>query len=76
MFPNHYKGDTAIMKNEMPLGLMQELTKDKRAMQNYAELSEQERHRILMRARKAQSKEDMHLIVMSLSDKTSAVEYQ
>lgn len=65
-----------MLKTDMPLGLMHELTKDKRAMQNYAALSEQERQRILIRAKKAESKEDMHLIVMSLSDKTSAVEYQ
>lgn len=65
-----------MLKTDMPLGLMYELTKDKRAMQNYATLSEQERQRILTRAKKAESKEDMRLIVMSLSDKTSAVEYQ
>ena len=64
------------MRTEMPIGLMFELTKDKRSMQNYAALSEQERQKILLRARKAQTKEDMHLIVMSLSDKESAVEYQ
>ena len=66
----------SMSKMEMPIGLMHELTKDKRAMQNYAALSEQERQRILTRAKKAESKEDMQLIVMSLSDKTSAVEYQ
>ena len=75
VFPILYKGDTAMYKSEIPLGLMQELVKDKRAMQNYASLSEQEKSVILLKARLAQSKDDMRVIAMSLSDKISAREY-
>ena len=65
-----------MYKSDIPLGLMRELVKDKRAMQNYASLSEQEKSVILLKARKAQSKDDMRVIAMSLSDKIGAQEYQ
>ena len=55
---------------------MSELVRDKRAMQNYASLSEQEKSVILLKARKAQSKDDMRVIVTSLSDKIGAEEYR
>ena len=54
---------------------MSELVKDKRAMQNYASLSEQEKSVILLKARLAQSKDDLRVIAMSLSDKIGAEEY-
>lgn len=65
-----------MTKTEMPIGLIEELTKDKTAMRSYAALSEKERQRILIRAKKARTKEEMGVIVMSLSDGISAVEYQ
>ncbi|MBQ1244356.1 MAG: hypothetical protein IIW20_03745 [Clostridia bacterium] len=65
-----------MIKTDMPIALLGELVKDKEAMRAYAALSEKERQRILIRARKAQTKEEMSVIVMSLSDRISAVEYQ
>jgi hypothetical protein len=65
-----------MIKTDMPIALLGELVKDKEAMRVYAALSEKERQRILIRARKAQTKEEMSVIVMSLSDRISAVEYQ
>ena len=65
-----------MFKGCIPLMLMHELVKDKRAMQNYASLSEQEKSVILLKARKAQSKDDMRVIVTSLSDKIGAEEYR
>ncbi len=64
-----------MYKSDIPLGLMHELVKDKRAMQNYASLSEQEKSVILLKARLAQSQDDMRVIAMSLSDKIGAEEY-
>ena len=64
-----------MYKSDIPLAFMSELVKDKRAMQNYASLSEQEKSVILLKARLAQSKDDLRVIAMSLSDKIGAEEY-
>lgn len=69
------KGILPMYKSDIPLAFISELVKDKRAMQNYASLSEQEKSVILLKARLAQSQDDMRVIAMSLSDKTSAEEY-
>ena len=69
------KGILPMHKSEIPLAFMCELVKDKRAMQNYASLSEQEKSVILLKVRKAQSQDDMRVIAMSLSDKIGAEEY-
>lgn len=61
---------------EMPLGLMYAMTQDKRAMKQYASLSEEEREKVLARARRAVSQADMQLIVMSLSDGVSLIDPQ
>ena len=54
---------------------MAALAQDKRAMQNFARMSEGERETVLSRARKAKTRADMQLIVESLSDAISATEY-
>ena len=65
----------AMMKKGLPLGFMAALVQDKRAMQNFARMSEREQNEVLSRVRTAKSKADMQLIVMSISDSESAVEY-
>ena len=65
----------AMMKRGLPLGFMAALVQDKRAMQNFARMNEREQNEVLARVRAAKSKADMQLIVMSISDSESAVEY-
>jgi hypothetical protein len=65
----------AMMKKGLPLGFMAALVQDKRAMQNFARMNEREQNEVLARVRAAKSKADMQLIVMSISDSESAVEY-
>jgi len=64
-----------MMKKGLPLAFMAALVEDKRAMQNFAHMSAEEQNSVLSRARAAKSKADMRLIVMSISDRESAVEY-
>ncbi len=62
------------MRQELPFGLMYVMAQDKRAMQHFARMNEQEKNGIIEKARGAMSEAELKLIVMSLSDGTSAVE--
>ena len=64
-----------MQRMELPIGFMAALAQDKRAMQNFARMSEGERETVLSRARKAKTRADMQLIAESLSDAISAAEY-
>ena len=64
-----------MMKKGLPLGFMAALAQDKRAMRNFARMSEKEQDAVIRRARSAESKADMQLIVMSIADDVSAAEY-
>ena len=76
MYHTRLKGKRhAMMKRGLPLGFMAALVQDKRAMQNFAHMNESEQNKVLSRVRAAKSKADMQLIVMSISDSESAVEY-
>ena len=74
--PNtHEKGKHhAMQRMELPIGFMAALAQDKRAMQNFARMSEGERETVLSRARKAKTRADMQLLAASLSDCVSATE--
>lgn len=57
-----------MMKTVLPIGFAFALTQDKRAMQNFARMSDGERKAVLLRAERARTRADMQLIVSSLSD--------
>ena len=59
---------------ELPIGFVAAIVQDKRAMQNFARMSEGERENVLSRARKAKTRADMQLLAASLSDVISATE--
>ncbi len=58
-----------------PDGFLHELAHNKRARDAYARLSPTEKCRVLARAGKIQSAENLHLFTMSLSDEVEANEY-
>ena len=69
------KGKYHAMQNkELPIGFVAAIVQDKRAMQNFAKMSEGERESVLRRARQAKTRADMQLLVASLSDVISAAE--
>lgn len=59
----------------LPLPFLAALSRNKRAMQQYARMSEEDRERVLRRVRAAVSGADMRLIVLSLDNSVSAQEY-
>lgn len=64
-----------MMKNELPLGFMFALSGNKNAMQSFAAMSDKDKRKIIARAHEANSKEEMHLIVDSLSDQDEICEF-
>ncbi len=58
-----------------PIRFSDELARNKRAEDAYARMSPTEKCRVLARAGKIRSEENMRLYVMSLSDETRAEEY-
>lgn len=65
----------AMTKKDLPLSFLYALTQDKRAMRNFAGLSDKERDAVLSRAQAATSRADMQLIAQSLSDEMGCVEH-
>ena len=63
-----------MQNRELPIGFVAAIVEDKRAMQNIAAMSEEERNKVLSRARKAKTRADMQLLAASLSDVISAAE--
>ena len=63
-----------MQNRELPIGFVAAIVEDKRAMQNFAAMSEEERNKVLSRARKAKTRADMQLLAASLSDVISAAE--
>ncbi|MBQ8351142.1 MAG: hypothetical protein IJY20_03750 [Clostridia bacterium] len=63
-----------MMMTDLPLGFMAALAQDKRAMQSFAQMGDREQEAVLSRARRARSKADMQLIVLSLSEEWNATE--
>lgn len=63
-----------MQNRELPIGFVAAIVQDKRAMQNFAAMSEEERNKVLSRARKAKTRADMQLLAASLSDVISAAE--
>lgn len=63
-----------MQNRELPIGFVAAIVQDKRAMQNFAAMSEEERNKVLSRARKAKTRADMQLLAASLSDTISAAE--
>ena len=63
-----------MQNKELPIGFVAAIVQDKRAMQNFAKMSEGERKAVLSRARKAKTRADMQLLAASLSDVISATE--
>lgn len=63
-----------MQNRELPIGFVAAIVQDKRAMQNFAAMSEEERSKVLSRARKAKTRADMQLLAASLSDVISAAE--
>ncbi|MBQ8173833.1 MAG: hypothetical protein IJ009_00350 [Clostridia bacterium] len=63
-----------MQNKELPIGFVAAIVQDKRAMQNFAKMSEGEREAVLRRARQAKTRADMQLITASLSDAISATE--
>ncbi len=64
-----------MTKKDLPLHFLYALAQDKRAMQNFAGLSDKERDAVLSRAMAATSRADMQLIAQSLSDEMGCVEH-
>lgn len=64
-----------MIYNELPLGFMFALSGNKSAMQTFSAMSEDERNAIVSRARFVKSKEDMQLLVESMSDGDSSYEF-
>ena len=62
------------MSDELPLTFLFTLSSDKSAMQNFAAMSAEERARIQARVLAARSKEEMRVIVNSLSDRHESYE--
>ena len=60
--------------DEMPLGFMFAISKDKSAMRNFVALDDKERAAVLARARDCRSSDEMETVAMSLSDDTSGTE--
>lgn len=63
-----------MQNKELPIGFVAAIVQDKRAMQNFAKMSEGERESVLRRARQAKTRADMQLLAASLSDAISAAE--
>ena len=64
-----------MINDELPLGFMFALSGNKYAMQSFAARSDEEQKRIVARARGANSKEEMQIIVDSLSDRDEMREF-
>ncbi len=64
-----------MTKKGLPIAFLSALAEDKRAMQNFAGLSDKERDAVLSRAMSATSRADMQLIARSLSDEMGTVEH-
>lgn len=54
-------------KNEMPMGLAFQLSMNEHAMENFADLNEQEKRQVLDAARSVQTKSEMKGIIEDLA---------
>lgn len=53
--------------NDMPIGLMMTLAENEQAMRRFAQLSDQERGRVVAQASQSTSRDEMQAIVRSLT---------